>query len=827
MKATTVFALHTQRTALYSVLIGVLLLQAGGWCAAQPLTVVHEGQSEYVIYHAAHCPSSVVEAAAELQHYLQAVCGVRLEVVTTPRSPMISLGDTPAAREAKIPADDIGLEGFRIATRGQDLFIVGSDTADGERTAGGGRSAGTRNGTYTFIEHGDYIPRMTTVTIPPTDLLDTPFFQNRRLPYSQENTPEVQQWQRRQRLGASLYLEHHHSWYRLVPPEMFADHPDWFALIHGTRHEPSEAYREYKLCTTNPEVIEHFARHAVEAFDRGATCFSLSPNDGANWCQCDNCAALYETDMLGTFSATPAVLEFYNSVARIVARHHPDKILAGYIYQRYVFPPATDFTVEPNVWLVVAPDPFSYGFPLFRPWNREIWDVIIGHWSAVTDNLSYYDLPNWLRNDAAAPLPPGLKILEFIYPRIKQAGFKGVYVYGQEAWGYGGVTNYLLARLAWDPQADIRALFDEYMAKAYGNAAGEMKQLYEFLDAEMERYYLAVGYNPLEWIMQPQQLRDVYARNFTHIETLYRAAEVKAAGDEDVLARVQGMGDNLAILHRQLRHSGILEDDPQASGLYLTDEEFNARLEAYNASLMTAPVRVWQGPIRERFQALEVAPAGAIAVGEPVEVFQLRGMQHLLLQPTGPAEVQVQFHNIRDYGTVRTWTLYDALGSEISAGELSPATPVVFRPGESPYYHLFIDAGAEVFSLSVTGAAWAASDMGVGLHLLERMTPVYFFVAEGMESFELAIRAETPGETAQATLYAPDGSEATRFEATTQPVDRQKVRVSPGGHGWWKLVIQKADTGVLDDVWVRGDGTPVSWFSLVPEQALSVKPAGL
>ena len=174
---------------------------------------------------------------------------------------------------------------------------------------------------------------------------------------------------------------------------------------------------------------------------------------------------------------TPAILTFYNDVARLVGKKYPEKLLAGYVYAAYVFPPKKPVPLEPNVFLVWAPS-FDYGYTLFRPVLQRQWEGLLAQWGKTTQNLSYYDLPTHVLTESGALNPPGLNILKFLYPRLKAANVKGVYVYGIEAWGRGAPLNYLLARLAWDPDADVDALFDEYCEKAYGRGGGEINRMY-------------------------------------------------------------------------------------------------------------------------------------------------------------------------------------------------------------------------------------------------------------------------------------------------------------------------------------------------------------
>jgi hypothetical protein len=174
-----------------------------------------------------------------------------------------------------------------------------------------------------------------------------------------------------------------------------------------------------------------------------------------------------------------------------------------------------------------------------------------------------------------------VEILEFLYPRLKQYNMKGVYVYGQSAWGTGAPSNYLLAKLAWDPEADVRALLDEFMQRAYHEGAPEIGQLYAMLDAEVKRHFLAN--DDAHYTLTPKIMEDVYARNFSEMERLYRAAEAKVT-DANAKTRLEWLGWNLTILHWNLRQFKMLEE-PTASSFYMPDADFFAWFAERKGSL--------------------------------------------------------------------------------------------------------------------------------------------------------------------------------------------------------------------------------------------------
>jgi|APSaa5957512622_1039677.scaffolds.fasta_scaffold07509_2 hypothetical protein len=799
--------------------------------AVEALALVESGVSAHVIYVAKGAPASVHSAAQDLKHYLLRVAGADVAVVHEPAQHMIALGDTSVARQAGIRAEALPWEAYRIVTRGSQLFIVGRDTGKDERTPGGGVSNGTRNGVATFVEqflgvrwlmpgkHGDYVPKSPTVTLPDIDMSDAPFFRNRRLPYTQERRREVKRWWARQKLGVELALSHGHNWKR-IPTSAFDEHPDWFAEKGGRRVPPRG---EYKLCMTNEGMIAAFAEAAVRHFDAHpvSSTFSLSPSDGGGWCDCGPCRNMYEDDPHGKLSVTPAVIHFYNEVARRVAPQHPDRMLAGYVYATYVYPPRNPIKLHPNVFLVWAPS-FDYGFTLFRPALQKQWDELAPQWTKVTENIAYYDLPNCVSNSAGAPNPPALKILKFLYPRLKKHGMKGVYIYGNAAWGHSAPMNYIMAKLAWDPEADVDALFEEFFDKAYGLGAGEMKRFYHLLDAETERHF--IEFERETYTLSNDRLKGVYAANFPELERLYRLADSKIS-DPDAKARLAMLGMNLTSLHWNLRQFNYLES-PEASSFYMEDGAFMAYAQEHSGSLALASTR-------RRHKAalpdgeLVLGSPGSVPNGEESRPFLLRGKQMLVVRPTAGQTAVLRFRTRRSYGSLLWYHVYGPDGKELSRGTLNSRKPAPIPAGDAPYVFVEIRAGSAFYEVEVTGAAWSADARVTdkGLHLIQQVTPLYFDVPADVPSFRLWLAAGAPGETAAATLFSPKGRAAAEFDCTQMEVDQQRISVSPGEAGIWKLVPREAATGVLDDVWVKPGKELSGFLSFSPEQVLTVRPA--
>ncbi|NUQ64531.1 MAG: hypothetical protein HUU20_18860, partial [Pirellulales bacterium] len=132
----------------------------------------------------------------------------------------------------------------------------------------------------------------------------------------------------------------------------------------------------------------------------------------------------------------------------------------------------------------------------------------------------------------------------------------------------------------------------------------------------------------------------------------------------------------------------------------------------------------------------------------------------------------------------------------------TPDQPIVVDTAGAGFYHLEVTAGSATFQVNVKGGAWAvAPPVGSedrGLHLLSKATPLYFEVPASTTAFDLSLIAEPPGETAVATLFDPANREVARFDVSAKSVDLQTIKVT--SPGWWKVVVDKAPAGVLDDV---------------------------
>jgi len=125
-----------------------------------------------------------------------------------------------------------------------------------------------------------------------------------------------------------------HTWERAVPAELFAEHPEYFAMISGSRLKP-EGNGQY--CLSNADVQERIYRDLVSHLERGFDSVDLGQPDGFRECQCEKCDALYGTGK----DWSEKIWIFNREVAERVEKSHPGGQVTMMSYILTAQPPKT------------------------------------------------------------------------------------------------------------------------------------------------------------------------------------------------------------------------------------------------------------------------------------------------------------------------------------------------------------------------------------------------------------------------------------------------------------------------------------------------------
>lgn len=523
-------------------------------------------------------------------------------------APAIYVGK--AALAAGLKLDDIASpshEGIRIVVDGQRVLIAGQSPE------------ATVKAVCRFLEElgcrylmdgplGEVFPRTPTLSIKPVTLTEKPglLWRNPKGP-----SWNARLWKIWNGAGGEAF-GHSHSWGNYVSPATFAEHPEYFAM--GTDGQRKAGGW---ICTSNPGLRAHFAGNVMAAIERGTRHPSLSPTDGRGYCQCPTCKAQDDPKAIEPSSGTPSVsnryVDFFDAVARLVGPKHPEAVLSFYCYADYTQPPTVKRMLAPNLCAMIAPIRYCRLHPVGHPGctSREQQVSMTEGWASVAKRIGYY---NYMYNLADGTLPMfKFSACEKEFPYLAAKGLTYMTIEVLSNWHIYGPQIYLSLRLAYDPQANAKAIMEDYWVKFYGpKAAPHMKAYWMGLDAAQQQAKTHAGsFFGLAQIYTPEFL--------TQCEGLIAKAAAAAKGDAVYEQRVALHAEGL----RSARAYRTMSDD-------MNRGDFAAALREYDATYTRLKEVVAKGGANpeyataylERFLSKPIRQ-GAAATAAPNRVLQV------------------------------------------------------------------------------------------------------------------------------------------------------------------------------------------------------------
>jgi hypothetical protein len=385
-----------------------------------------------------------------------------------------------AAVKAGLRVDDIASpshEGVRIQGDGRRVLVAGqNETATLKAVC---RLLEQWDCRYLF-DHplGEIYPRTQELTLGKLEVREKPGFLSRNIwgsNWSGQNLWKI--WN-----GAGGVAAHcGHAWGSQVSKEVLQRHPEYTALRDGQR--TGGAW----YCTSNPGLRAAFADGVLEQLRRGTTSVSISPPDGRGYCQCEACRRQDDPQLREPSSGSVCVsnryCDFYQDVARRVARQQPEATLNFYCYADYTQAPSGDVRLEPNLCAWLAPIRYCRFHPIGHTGcpSRVQLAQLVEAWSGVAKQIGYRTY-NYNLADVLVPFSM-ISVWKHDLPYLKQKGCQGINNETLANWQIYGPHIYLSARLAYDPDADADAIMDDYYQHSYGpQAASFMKQYWTAID---------------------------------------------------------------------------------------------------------------------------------------------------------------------------------------------------------------------------------------------------------------------------------------------------------------------------------------------------------
>ena len=345
-------------------------------------------------------------------------------------------------------------------------------------------------------ELGEVLPVLKTIPLPKLDETVRPDFEQRRFSYhGGVHGRNNAMWFMRLGVRDPYGIQDAHGLDTMTNhAEVFAAHPEWFAMYGGKRRFEPGAVNQ--LCYSNEELFQESVRYVRAQFDHfKMSMVSVMPPDGYTAiCQCDKCKGKDSPERDQGGLASDYVWGFVNRVAKEVRKTNPHGKVLNCAYGIYSLPPLKIDKLEPNVVVSIVgarvprnnkPEQQAAFRQLRESWVAKTHNPIINFENYPFIDRGWY-LPAFTPHamGESTNATKGISYGEDISLTVPQEpSTAGI--------GFNHFQVYFTARMYWGGKdADVDAMFREYCRLFYGPAEAEMRTFFEYCEAnwqEMEK----------------------------------------------------------------------------------------------------------------------------------------------------------------------------------------------------------------------------------------------------------------------------------------------------------------------------------------------------
>jgi hypothetical protein len=327
-----------------------------------------------------------------------------------------------------------------------------------------------------------------------------------------------------------------------------AAHPDYFAAApDGSRKAVKPSESNTKLCASNPKVWQQWLEDvSLEVRSNPLLrVINVSPNDGytSGHCTCANCLAWDHPDgekvewvfsgvKFQGVSQTDRDVRFANTLARMLKERFPDRELFV-LLNAYGLARNPPIGIKPDDNVIISS---VANFHMRSPKERELPMRQHAGWAAKAKHLMWR--PNL---GSPAGLSWGMPDVA-----MTQAGDDFRFVAEHHGigfyfdlfwlhWANQGPHYYALVHLAWNPQADVAAVMDDYYERGFGPAAADVKAYWQLLERTRMEFVAKEPSRFRAFDLPKQYTPELFAQAQAHLDT---AAKKLAAADEKYRRRL-------------------------------------------------------------------------------------------------------------------------------------------------------------------------------------------------------------------------------------------------------------------------------------------------
>jgi hypothetical protein len=252
-----------------------------------------------------------------------------------------------------------------------------------------------------------------------------------------------------------------------------------------------------RLCVSNLNLIDAIAKEKIKELKRNPEqrCVSIEPNDGGymGFCMCEKCKALdapnarkvkiwswnhkkRKVEYFEYPAMTDRMVYFYNEIAKRVTKEFPDVLLLVAQYSAYSAAPIKR-KLHPNIIVRFVGE--SFNLESERELKMKDWKA----WSKMASKIFYR--PNVL----CQGYHQGFPLVNFAHKFAEDfkymadhsmlgTDFDSIF----QMWSTQSLNYYVIAKLNWDPDADVDAIIDDY-CKGFGKGWKWVRRYWDEVEA--------------------------------------------------------------------------------------------------------------------------------------------------------------------------------------------------------------------------------------------------------------------------------------------------------------------------------------------------------
>ena len=490
-------------------------------------------------------------AAAWLASAIEEMTGVKVQVfrphMTPPKPPAIYMAATERGWRSTSPRTDKAAEAaglvqpdrtkgrFRVVTKDGSLFLLGDGAYAaydfGERVLGIRQYFETEKGGKCVPKHG-----AKTLAVPALDYADEPVFPKREFwPYDDKEWASV--WKTGNSHVPTLHVHTPSNWHKDTNFNYKVTNPEVLEMSSDGQRGVTE-----EICYGNPGTIDEYLRRmelqlkggpsAGGYVDAARKSVTVSQADQGVNCHCAHCRKLRDDKLGATGDASPIIWGYFTQeLSKRVKRLYPDWTVVTLPYINTCDLPTPDFKyAEDNVEAMLCTMP---GLAMLKEKEvREHEEDLIRQWKRATGNkVQNWHYICWPAEFTCAPYVFG-ETIQGHYRRMRD-DISGTFVNGGYPLDRLCLSAYVWCRCLWNPDFDLKALYDGFATRLFGPAARPMRTLVAMQEGGWNR----------QWGGAHCSNHNIFEISYPRPEVLKMAellAEAKrlAAGDALVLKRI-------------------------------------------------------------------------------------------------------------------------------------------------------------------------------------------------------------------------------------------------------------------------------------------------